>query len=132
MREDLHQVVTGYRTLYPHSELEAASSLLEGAGISVSVSGSPQDIPEACQQTAAWFIRETTTNVMKHSNASAVDVSFSAHGVSISNDGAKHQMGSLGGMQTLQERARKIDGTISLTHHNNQFTAALSWKDSDG
>lgn len=132
MREDLHQVVTGYRTLYPHSELEAASSLLEGAGISVSVSGSPQDIPEACQQTAAWFIREATTNVMKHSNASAVDVSFSAHGVSISNDGAKHQIGSLGGMQTLQERARKIDGTISLTHHNNQFTAALSWKDSDG
>lgn len=132
MREDLHQVVTGYRTLYPHSELEAASRLLEGARISVTVSGSPQDIPEACQQTAAWFIREATTNVMKHSNASAVDVSFSAQGVSISNDGVEHEIGPLGGMQTLQERAQKIDGTISLTHRNNHFTATLSWKDTDG
>ncbi|WKS33518.1 histidine kinase [Corynebacterium propinquum] len=128
MRMDLHQVVTGYRTLHPNSELEDASSLLRKANIAVTVTGHPQDIPKSCQQTAAWFIREATTNVMKHSNASNVYVTFSEHAVSITNDGVARNFGPLGGIQALQERAKQIGGTISLIHQNNQCTATLSWK----
>ncbi|MFW8568727.1 sensor histidine kinase [Corynebacterium propinquum] len=128
MRMDLHQVVTGYRTLHPNSELEDASSLLRKANIAVTVTGHPQDIPKSCQQTAAWFIREATTNVMKHSNASNVNVTFSEHAVSITNDGVARNFGPLGGIQALQERAKQIGGTISLIHQNNQCTATLSWK----
>lgn len=128
MRTDLHQVVTGYRTLHPNSELEDASSLLRKANIAVTVTGHPQDIPKSCQQTAAWFIREATTNVMKHSNASNVNVTFSEHAVSITNDGVARNFGPLGGIQALQERAKQIGGTISLIHQNNQCTATLSWK----
>lgn len=128
MRTDLHQVVTGYRTLHPNSELEEASNLLGKANIAVTVTGHPQDIPNSCQQTAAWFIREATTNVMKHSNASKVNVTFSEHAVSITNDGVERNFGPLGGIQALQERAKQIGGTISLIHQNNQCTATLSWK----
>lgn len=128
MRMDLHQVVTGYRNLYPKSELEAASNLLGKADIAVTVTGHPQDIPNSCQQTAAWFIREATTNVMKHSDASNVYVTFSEHAVSITNDGVARNFGPLGGIQALQERAKQIGGTISLIHQNNQCTATLSWK----
>lgn len=128
MRTDLHQVVTGYRTLHPNSELEEASNLLRKANVAVNVTGHPQDIPNSCQQTAAWFIREATTNVMKHSNASKVNVTFSEHAVSITNDGVERNFGPLGGIQALQERAKQIGGTISLIHQNNQCTATLSWK----
>lgn len=128
MRTDLHQVVTGYRTLHPNSELEEASNLLRKANVAVTVTGHPQDIPNSCQQTAAWFIREATTNVMKHSNASKVNVTFSEHAVSITNDGVERNFGPLGGIQALQERAKQIGGTISLIHQNNQCTATLSWK----
>ncbi|WP_448858125.1 sensor histidine kinase [Corynebacterium propinquum] len=128
MRMDLHQVVTGYRTLHSNSELEEASNLLGKANIAVTVTGSPQDIPNTCQQTAAWFIREATTNVMKHSSASVVNINFSEHAVSITNDGVERNIGPLGGIQALQERAKQIGGTISLIHQNNQCTATLSWK----
>ncbi|QRJ58005.1 histidine kinase [Corynebacterium macginleyi] len=131
MRKDLHQVVTGYRTLHPQSELEEASKLLGGSDIVVTVTGSPQDIPDACRQTAAWFIREASTNVIKHSSASMVNVKISEHMVSITNDGVERTIGPLGGIQALQERAKQIGGTISLIHKNNQCTATLSWKDTD-
>lgn len=131
MRTDLHQVVTGYRTLHPNSELEEASNLLGKANIAVTVTGHPQDIPNTCQQTAAWFIREATTNVMKHSSASVVNINFSEHAVSITNDGVERNIGPLGGIQALQERAKQIGGTISLIHQNNQCTATLSWKDTN-
>lgn len=128
MRTDLHQVVTGYRTLHPNSELEEASNLLRKANVAVTVTGHPQDIPNSCQQTAAWFIREAATNVMKHSSASMVNVKISEHAVSITNDGVERNIGPLGGIQALQERAKQIGGTISLIHQNNQCTATLSWK----
>lgn len=131
MRTDLHQVVTGYRTLHPSSELDEATSLLGGADIAVTVTGSPKEIPSTCQQTAAWFIREATTNVVKHSSASVVNIELSEHEVSITNDGVERSIGPLGGIQALQERAKQIGGTISLTRQNNQCTATLSWKDTD-
>lgn len=46
-------------------------------------------------------------------------------------DGVERTIGPLGGIQALQERAKQIGGTISLTHQNNQCTATLSWKDTD-
>ena len=131
MRKDLHQVVTGYRTLNPKSELEEARRLLGGADIAVTVTGDPQDIPDACRQTAAWFIREATTNVMKHSSASMVDFQISEHMVSVTNDGVERTIGPLGGIQALRERAKQIGGAISLTHQDNQCTATLSWKETD-
>lgn len=131
MRMDLHQVVTGYRSLNPKSELEEARRLLGGADIAVTVTGDPQDIPDACRQTAAWFIREATTNVMKHSSASMVDFQISEHMVSVTNDGVERTIGPLGGIQALRERAKQIGGAISLNHQDNQCTATLSWKETD-
>lgn len=93
MREDLHQVVSGYRTLSPESELDTAGNLLHGAGISVSITGSPESIPARCRQASAWFIREATTNVMKHSQASTVRFDLSKHGVLVTNDGAERDFG---------------------------------------
>lgn len=129
MREDLHQVVSGYRTLSPESELDAARNLLHGAGISISITGSPESIPVRCHQASAWFIREATTNVMKHSQASTVCFNLSKHEVSVTNDGAERDIGELGGLQTLQHRAQKVGGTISLTKQSKQFTATLSWQE---
>lgn len=60
-----------------------------------------------------------------------VSVKISEHMVSITNDGVERTIGPLGGIQALQERAKQIGGTISLTHQNNQCTATLSWKDTD-
>ncbi|WP_232843226.1 sensor histidine kinase [Corynebacterium hindlerae] len=129
MREDLRQVVTGYRNLSPSAELKTAIQLLEEARVSVLVAGNSQAIPEKSRQVAAWFIREATTNVIKHSTASTVSFAFSTDGVTIVNDGADQDVGALGGMQVLQDRAQKIGGAITLTHDADIFTASLTWKD---
>ncbi|TFA91870.1 histidine kinase [Corynebacterium silvaticum] len=53
MREDLHQVVTGYRTLCPEEELNSALSLFKSTKALVHVRGKCSLIPPHCRQIAA-------------------------------------------------------------------------------
>lgn len=128
MREDLHQVVAGYRNLSPLRELDTAKILLSDAGISVAVTGDPRSIPDKCQQLSSWFIREAATNVIKHARATNVEFQFSEYGISVANDGVHNEIESLGGMQALQDRAQSINGSISLSNQQKHFTATFTWK----
>lgn len=128
-REDLNQVVDGFRTRSPEGELRAAKLLLDSADITVSSSGNPTQIPRQCAETAAWFIREATTNILKHSTATAATFEVSPDGITVTNDGAPETIGALGGTQTLQERAGRINGQIRLSNRDSVFKTQLTWKD---
>jgi two-component system sensor histidine kinase DesK len=75
---DVRAAVAGYRQPDLAGELAAARQLLDSAGIAARISaadtaGLSQDIDAAL----AWTVREGTTNVVRHSRATRVDISVS-------------------------------------------------------
>ncbi len=96
----MRQVVQGYRVIDLPTELAGARSLLGTAGIEVAVRGQCDQVPAAQQQTAAWFMRETATNVLRHASATQV-------------------------MEALRRRAEALDSRIIIDHRPPAFTAHL-------
>src|SRR5699024_400918 len=108
-REDLTQVVSGYHEISVEDEIVSAGKLLSGAGIRVHVSGEPEQLPAQVQETTAWFIRESATNILKHSRATWAEISIAGSAVQVVNDGARGSIGKLGGTRPLQQRALEFD-----------------------
>ncbi|WP_151529306.1 MULTISPECIES: sensor histidine kinase [unclassified Corynebacterium] len=128
--EQMREVVRGYRTVDPANELDSARSLLVTAGIAVSVYGDFEDLTEHTidHSMLAWFIREATTNVLRHSNAQHVAVEISPQSLSITNDGAANPVGPLSGLATIRQRCVPLGGSLSLTQHSNdRVSAVLHW-----
>lgn len=122
--KEMRQVVEGYRTADLAKELDGARSLLEQAGIGLHINGTTASL-EKHQELAAWFIRETTTNILKHSHATDVSIELSGSGVRIVNDGADNRKGNLGGLRALQHRAEQEGCRIDTDQRGNTFETTL-------
>lgn len=127
-RKDLNQVVSGYREVSVEDEIVSAGKVLRAAGVEVRVSGDATQVPPHVQETVAWFIRESATNVLKHSRATWTEISVGAAQVRVVNDGAPENIGKLGGTRPLQQRALEFDGSIELRNRNGQFAAVMTWQ----
>jgi two-component system sensor histidine kinase DesK len=66
---EVREVVTGYRTADLNTELTGARSVLRAAGITTRIIGDSTCIPGDAQVAFAWVLREATTNIIRHSNA---------------------------------------------------------------
>ncbi|MBO3725375.1 hypothetical protein J5X07_10145 [Actinomyces bowdenii] len=121
----MRQVVQGYRVIDLPTELAGARSLLSTAGIEVTVRGQCDQVPAAQQQTAAWFMRETATNVLRHASATQVTITIGADGVSVGNDGVAGRLGPLSGLEALRRRAEALDSRIIIDHRPPAFTSHL-------
>lgn len=127
-RKDLNQVVSGYREVSVEDEIVSAGKVLRAAGVEVRVSGDATQVPPHVQETAAWFIRESATNVLKHSRATWTEISVGAAQVRVVNDGAPENIGKLGGTRPLQQRALEFDGSIELRNRDGEFAAVMTWQ----
>lgn len=105
--DEMRQVVRGYRAVNLATELSGARKLLETAGIEVEVTGMSTDIPEVHRDLCAWLVRESATNILRHSSASQVAIRLSGDGLRITNDGANPDMNAPGGLQSLQRKAEE-------------------------
>ncbi|MBX6749447.1 MAG: sensor histidine kinase [Micromonosporaceae bacterium] len=89
---DVRDVVRGYRRTDLGAELVGARSVLASAGIECRIIGTSDAIGEQAQATLGWVVREGTTNVLRHSQATTCTISVQVHGESIElsmeNDGA--------------------------------------------
>ena len=128
-RKDLTQVVSGYREVSVKDEISSARTVLNSAGIEARIIGDAEQLPARVQETAAWFIRESATNILKHSRATWSEISIEEHAVRVTNDGARGSIGKLGGTRPLQQRALEFDGSIELHNREGKFLAALTWKE---
>ncbi|MEQ7848695.1 sensor histidine kinase [Nocardioides kribbensis] len=111
----------GYRATDLAQELEGARSLLDAAGIAVALDVA--DLPTAWHEPAGWVVRECVTNVLRHSAATRVEITYAAGALVVGNDG----VGPAGtgptpgsGLTGLRERlaplgARLDVGTTGLT-----------------
>ncbi|MCQ9344012.1 sensor histidine kinase [Corynebacterium kozikiae] len=122
----LGQVVHGYRAVELESELQGAQKLLQEHGIKVQVSGSGTDFPHN-NALAAWFVREAITNVVKHSDAGAVDILVEPRKVKVRNDGAHANIGPWRGLDTLASRAAAAGGRLNLSQDGEVVEVVLDF-----
>ncbi|MFI6346421.1 sensor histidine kinase [Streptomyces sp. NPDC050560] len=118
---EIRQAVTGYRQGTLKTELDRARSALTAADTTAAVHRSgPPLVPEA-EALFGWVVREATTNVIRHSNATHCEIALSAtphHArLTISDNGTPaaprppHTEGN--GLTGLSERLTKAGGSLT-------------------
>lgn len=124
-REALHEVraaVSGYRDVDPREELEGVREVLTASGVHCEFTGDVETVPGHLAGPVAWLIRESGTNIMRHSVARRCEFAFRLSCdwlvVEISNDGVmtdgtSSEPGLGSGITGLAERLVSVDGTLT-------------------
>ncbi|WPF67316.1 MULTISPECIES: sensor histidine kinase [unclassified Corynebacterium] len=125
---EVRSVVHGYSDIDLAAEIRSTQALLHSSRITLHTAGTPQDIPLENQDISAWFVRETTTNILKHARATTAWLSLSPAGITIRNDGVGDSSPSLqlSGLEALRRRAAKNNGTsLHVTKQKGEFHVKL-------
>ncbi|WP_338784401.1 histidine kinase [Streptomyces sp. DG1A-41] len=79
-QQEIREVVRGYHTTDLETELDGARSVLAAAGITCRVRTTGAEPDPTVQSVLGWAVRETATNVIRHSRASycAITLTHSA------------------------------------------------------
>lgn len=123
--------VTGLRAEGLAEQLTATTSALESAGVSVQVHGEVSALSPAQAITAAWILREASTNVLRHANASRVDITFAPGTMCIQDNGIGCVSGSSksgNGLRGMTERAAAAGAVLQINSSAKQGTEVeLTW-----
>ncbi|WP_460683374.1 sensor histidine kinase [Modestobacter lapidis] len=125
---EVRDVVRGYRTADLPGELAGARSVLRAAGVSCTVGGedTATGLPVEVQAALGWVVREAVTNVLRHSRATACDISLGVEedGVRlvVDNDGATDGPVARGnGLTGLGERLAGAGGRLTVRAEHGRF-----------
>jgi two-component system sensor histidine kinase DesK len=127
---EMRAVVSGYRTADLGAELAGAQEVLRSAGMSCRVIGDAAGLPPDVQAALGWVVREGTTNIIRHSDATACTIELhildspgAPRAVTLSMDNDRvHTLdaGSGGsGLVGLGERLAGLGGSITTGHPRN-------------
>ena len=111
---EARELARGYRSTDFVKELDGARSLLRSAGIEVRLS--VDTMPRAWHEPAGWVVRESVTNVLRHSSASVVEIVYAGGQLRVENDGA-HPDGAADGSGLRGLRERLLPLGASLVAH---------------
>jgi len=106
------------------SELANAEALLTAAGIRWRVDGTLPLGPH--DELFALVVREATTNILRHAQASRVTVTLSAGSVTVTNDGSPATSRSLSGLARLGERFEAAGGSLRTSSAGGTFETTAS------
>lgn len=124
----VNRLVRGYRSRDLAAEIESSSLLLRTKGIEVATSIEETDMPGPVARTLAWVVREATTNIMRHSDATSVRIDLTLDGdvtLCITNDHPKAPVATSGGghgLAGLRERLGDVGGHFETTFESGTFT----------
>ena len=127
---EMRAVVSGYRTADLGTELAGAQEVLRSAGMSCRVIGDAAGLPADVQAALGWVVREGTTNIIRHSDATACTIELHildspgaprAVTLSMDNDRVHTQDAGSGGsgLAGLGERLAGLGGSITTGHPRN-------------
>ncbi|GAA0943178.1 sensor histidine kinase [Nonomuraea longicatena] len=126
---DTKAVVGGYRQVSFRTELSNAVKVLRAAGITTQADFATA--PEG--ETGRLFglvVREATTNILRHSQASSVSLRLALHDdraeLMVSNDGAGAAAGDGGGLRTLARRMDEAGGRLRWAAADGRFTVTAT------
>ncbi len=116
---EVREAVTGYRGRGLTTELDNARSALADTGIEVTVRQSGTPMPPEADALLGWAVRESVTNVIRHSDANRceIDVRRCREGqaiLEIRDDGVGPNGETSGGsgLRGLAERTYSVGGTL--------------------
>lgn len=120
---DMRGLVQSYREADLGRELSGARSLLESAGVAVSVRGDESTVAEAHRDVAAVVLRESVTNILRHSRAERVEIVLAPSAVEVGNDGATEGLSGTGGsgLAGLTERLNAVKGRLDIAREGEWF-----------
>lgn len=136
-RRDIRAITFGDHQVSLPEEIAAAERLLAAAGVETRITLDPPDpdLPEAARQALAWAIREGTTNLLRHSDATTCEIRLTRAATSVSlemtNDGLRHSASAPGsGLTGLTDRAHDLGGTATAqstpdNHFHLRFSLPL-------
>lgn len=102
------------RTRSLRAELDSVQDALASAGIEVSISGDQADIPGRVRNAAAWIVRESATNILRHSGATRCQIALSPRELSIEDDGTGATGAEGAGIVGMRKRAMSADAKLSI------------------
>ncbi|RIJ70618.1 sensor histidine kinase [Nakamurella silvestris] len=109
-------------------ELENARNLFEAAGIGVLVNREPAEVEPAVGELLGQVLREVTTNILRHTTATQVQIALSQSGIVITNDGALGAaLPVLRGLSTLGDRLADNGGELTVTQDRGTFRTTASF-----
>jgi two-component system, NarL family, sensor histidine kinase DesK len=112
---DMRAVARGEHDVSLPAEVDSAQAILEAAGVATQVAVALPGLSPALDAVLAWGIREGTTNILRHSQATAAVITAGrADGLAwleIVNDAAQPAADSGSGLAGLAGRARALGGT---------------------
>jgi two-component system, NarL family, sensor histidine kinase DesK len=123
--EQTRELAYGRRKLNIAAELENAKNLLEAAGIHVRVDCRAES-PRA-EELLAQVLRETTTNILRHSRATLVRIALSEDGLTVVNDGVDDEgVPELRGLADLARRVADDGGELTVERADGRFLTAAA------
>ncbi|SJM71655.1 sensor histidine kinase [Gulosibacter sp. 10] len=96
------------------AQLAGARTALQSSGILLSVSGSADRVAGEHRALFAWAVREATTNVVRHSEASECRIELERTRVRIADDGAGIGAPEGNGLTGLRRRVEDAGGALEL------------------
>ncbi|MGW6457560.1 sensor histidine kinase [Streptomyces sp. NPDC055078] len=115
------------RRLNLSAELENAKNLFEAAGIRVRVNREAE--PDArTSELLGQVLRETTTNILRHAQATRVRITLSGSGITIVNDGVREgPLPELRGLSALRQRVADDGGELTVEQRDGRFLTAAAF-----
>ncbi|MCB7137925.1 sensor histidine kinase [Cellulosimicrobium marinum] len=124
---EVRAVVAGYRTADLAAELAGARSVLRSAGVATTVHGDETPVGDAAQEALAWAVRESVTNVVRHSAATSCTITLHHDGgasvLEVVNDGVPPgtRAGRGSGLLGLAERLDGTGGSLDTWTDDGRF-----------
>ncbi len=113
------------RRLNLTAEIENAKNLFEAAGIRVRVTREAE-VDTRVSELLGQVLRETTTNILRHAQATQVQITLAATGITIVNDGVTATgRPELRGLAALRQRVAGDGGELSVEQRDGRFRTAV-------
>ena len=107
--------VAGARATSLDEQLSASVDAMKAAGITTRIDGATTALSPAQGLTAAWILREATTNILRHAGAAEVTISFAPGVLTVHDDGRGPGEHEGNGVRGMRERAAAAAADLRLT-----------------
>ncbi|WP_166980024.1 sensor histidine kinase [Paramicrobacterium fandaimingii] len=128
---DVRQTVAGYRELTLEHELAGAVEAMRDAAVSAETSSPTPPLSPQVDSLFAWVVREATTNVLRHANATRCTVRITSDDAGDTMEIADNGHGAVAaewgsGIRGMRERAERIGGTLDIRSDARGFALTVS------
>ena len=86
---DVRATASGFRQVTLAAELAVAKTVLQAAGIRAVLPQAVDDVDPAYRELFGYVVRESVTNVVRHSGADSCTITVSRQGIDVTDDGAR-------------------------------------------